>query len=599
MEDSGAEKSTRLKYSDLVIACSILVASALLKIAYFDFLAGGEFSRLVFPDESNYYLPAAQGLIDQGFGWFLEPRSLWTGPLNPLWITVFGANIVAVKLANLALWVGSGLLLFDIGRRLAGRRAGLLAVGFYSVSPPFFVFTPTLLTEPLFVPLLVLWLWLVVIGRERRGSSLIYALSGVALGLATLTRPTTQLLPLFLLAIVASIAVVRRFKRCPASHVSMPWKPMLLMLVGVLAVVAPYLAKNVIALDKPGIANGLGAVLYLGNDLRKHGDEPIYSSMNFDTSEITTPYTHLDTEGDARLIDAALDEVRQRPVDVAFLQVRKALRLMFGSPDHYFWPYPDAISYVEAVGSRATFNLWDMAFTAFLVIFGVIGMGVIPLGLLPRVVLSGAAAYFALVHTALFPIPRMIMPILPILALFAAGCLSRLSKRSALIGGVVVLGVVSVISFQGRLFPEYGVSDRYRSYFDDVALAEVGDPVATNSLTLSSDGLQANGRDPFLVYDVADFDARVNQVVFIELGADSPPGGTSEGTGQVFWADDDEPFSNERSSWFTIRFGTTLIYAVSPSFGDHWNGEISSLRIDFPDDVDGAHYEIIGVQVRK
>jgi hypothetical protein len=31
----------------------------------------------------------------------------------------------------------------------------------------------------------------------------------------------------------------------------------------------------------------------------------------------------------------------------------------------------------------------------------------------------------------------------------------------------------------------------------------------------------------------------------------------------------------------------------------HRNGEISSLRIDFPEDVDGVQYEIIGIQVRK
>ena len=585
--------------TDLVVAGLILLVSAVLKVVYFDSFAEGQFSRLVFPDEFNYYLTAAQAIIDQGLEWFLQPRSLWTGPLNPLWIAALGANIIAVKLANLALWVGSGLLLFDIGRRLYGRRAALLAVAFYSLCFPFYVFTPTLLTEPLFIPLFVLSLWLVVVSADRNGSRALFALGGVVLGLATLTRPTTQYLPLFLVFVVALIALVARSKSHLRSELPMLWRNALLTLVGAAIVVVPYVLKNEIALDRTGIANGAGAVLYLGNDLRKDGDEPIYSNMQFDTSEITAPYTHLDTEGDARLTEAAVEEITQRPFDIGLLQVRKGFRLMFGSSDHYFWPYSDALSYLKARGSTALFQLWDMVFTAFLVVFGVMGMILTPTRLVPRVALIGSVAYFAILHTVLFPIPRMIMPILPLLALFAAGYVFRTSRRSAWVGGGVVLAIVLFISFHQRLWPEYGVSDRYVSYFEEVAIAGVGDPVETHSLSEGPGGLESTGDDPYLVYDLEDFDALLNQVVFIELQAEAPPGGPSEASGQVFWSDDGQSFADERSSWFTIRYGSPRIYAVSPSFGSPWNGEISSLRIDFPEDVDGARYEIIRVQVRK
>jgi 4-amino-4-deoxy-L-arabinose transferase-like glycosyltransferase len=597
--DVDPEADAGLKRWDLIVVGCILVASALLKIAYTDWLTEGQFSRLVFSDESSYYLPAAQGIIDQGFSWFLEPRSLWTGPLNPLWIAAFGANIIAVKLANVALWVGSGLLLFAIARHLFGRRAGILTVVFYSVSLPFFVFTPTLLTEPVFTPLLLLWIWLFLVSTSRGGSFVLYTLSGLVLGLAALTRSAAQFLALFLVAIVVMIAIINRVKQRSDLDIRILWRSTLLILLGVIIVVVPYTVKNLVALDRPVIANGIGAVLYLGSDLRKNGDEPIYSNMNFDTFEITTPYAHFDTEGDTLLMNAALAEFRQHPVDVVLLQVPKGFRLLFGSADHYFWPYPDAISYVDAIGSRAVFNLWDMAFSAFLVIFGVIGMLVVPMTPVPRVVLIGTVAYFAILHTALFPIPRMVMPILPILAIFAASYFSQPTKRFAFVGVLGVLAVVSVISFRARLVPEYGVSERYVGYFDNVTVAGVGDPVVTNSLATHPDGLESNGQDPYLVYDVADFDALVNQIVFIDMRAEAPPRGPEEGLGQVFWSADGEPFSAERSADFTIRFGAHDIYAISPSFGRPWDGRISQLRIDFPEDVNGARYEIIRVQVRK
>ena len=98
---------------------------------------------------------------------------------------------------------------------------------------------------------------------------------------------------------------------------------------------------------KAGLANGLGAVLYLGGDLRRNGDEPVYSGVDFDTFRITTPYTHLDTEGDARLVAVAKDRMLQHPLATGALFIRKGARYLLGSFHGYFWPYNGLVGKLE------------------------------------------------------------------------------------------------------------------------------------------------------------------------------------------------------------------------------------------------------------
>ena len=59
-------------------------------LAYHHARTDGDFSALLYSDERSYYLAGAQGIQDQGLGWYLTPRSLWSGPLNPLWIAALG-----------------------------------------------------------------------------------------------------------------------------------------------------------------------------------------------------------------------------------------------------------------------------------------------------------------------------------------------------------------------------------------------------------------------------------------------------------------------------------------------------------------------------
>src|SRR5437667_223716 len=80
---------------------------------------------------------------------------------------------------------------------------------------------------------------------------------------------------------------------------------------GAVLAVAPLVAKTDLAAGHAVVATGGGAALYLGADSKTDGDEPYYAGYDYDTSEVTQPYTHLDIEGDSRLAEAARTAIRR------------------------------------------------------------------------------------------------------------------------------------------------------------------------------------------------------------------------------------------------------------------------------------------------
>jgi hypothetical protein len=580
---------------DVAIALAILTVGVAAMLIYHAGRTNGEFSKLLYNDERTYYLPAAEAIRADGFSWFFTERSLWTGPLNPLWVTMWGERVALVKLANVALFVLAGLAVWDLARRFFGSRAALIATAAYATYPPLYRFTPTILTEPLFVSLTVIALWIASLHGHFKERAV--AIGGVALGFATLARPTLQLYPLFLLAVYG---VWRLWAKRKHTAVLVSTREVLMFVAGFALVVIPYAAKNLVSLEKAGLANGAGAVLYLGNDLRTHGYEPVDVQLRFNTKEISAPYTHLDTEGDRRLLSAGLDLIKENPVEIALLQPSKALRLVFGSPEHYFRPNTDAIEFFRERSWVARLNLWDLVATPILALLGLLGLITLRVNPLMRLLIGSLVAYLILLNTALFPIPRMVLAAFPFLMVFAGGALTSLPRRiwgTALAAGVCI---VLFIGLKGLVATPGLVSERYAGYFDPIARVTMVDQIGTNDLIETSDStVMSIGPDPFVILDVADFEASLNQVMFITMRTDQTVM-NDELRAQVFWRTDESGFSEERSAFFDLyRDDEPLTYAVSPSFRHPWSGTISELRLDFPDFEHQAEYGLESIEIRK
>ncbi len=117
---------------------------------------------------------------------------------------VFGRGYLQVGGFHILLDALSILLLFQVGKHLFrhGEAVGALAGLFYALYPYLIFQNLTLIDTPLFMTLLHGFVLAVVLLRERQrldgGAWMLAALAGVALGLATLTRPVLPLLALFI-----------------------------------------------------------------------------------------------------------------------------------------------------------------------------------------------------------------------------------------------------------------------------------------------------------------------------------------------------------------------------------------------------------------
>jgi 4-amino-4-deoxy-L-arabinose transferase-like glycosyltransferase len=511
-------------------------------------------------------------------------------------VASLGTSVALVKAANIMLFAASGVLLWDMTRRLFGKSAAYIALVTLVVYVPFYRFVPTILTEPLFVPLVMLALWLVIAFGDR-GSTALLA-TGLALGAATLVRPTLQFYPLLLTVVGAVVLLVARRRGRPLPGVM---RPILLVVAGFAVLVVPFAVKNAVVLDKVGIANGTGAVLYLGNDLRKHGYEPVDSRMRFDTIEVTSPYTHLDSEGDALLFAESMRRIGRDTLDVALLQPEKLIKLTVGSPEHYFRPQSDVVSFVQSRSGIDLLQIPELFLTAGIVVLGAVGLVILRIPIVPRIVLSSFVAYFLVVNTVLFPLPRLFLPAIPILIMFAAGAVTT-GRRPLAIGAVVAALLIGLfISFEGAADGVATVSDRYRGYFDEVVAidAELWD--SSNDIVVpDGETIRSVGPDPFLVYDNDDFAASLNQLVFVTLQAMAPDGMPTTGTAQLFWRSPDRGFSEDHSERFEIIIdGRPHTYGISPSFRKPWERVIAHLRLDLPDNTPDLLFRIDELTVKK
>jgi 4-amino-4-deoxy-L-arabinose transferase-like glycosyltransferase len=160
-------------------------------------------------------------------------------PVTPfcwaLGFALFGERFDVLRVADAVCGTLSILLLFLIGRRMFNARVGLLAAGVFAAWPASILLTSSLATEPLFVLLELLFVWLCLWAGDRPGLNLKrFVPAGLCAGVASLTRP--NLLLLLPLLPLWSAVVFRRDVRALVQSLAVP--------VVAVAVIAPWTYRN-------------------------------------------------------------------------------------------------------------------------------------------------------------------------------------------------------------------------------------------------------------------------------------------------------------------------------------------------------------------
>ena len=239
-------------------------------------------------DAPTYYLLADHMIDGTGYRYAADqPPTAKRTPSYPLFLAAIfrmsGRSFTAVRVAQCALDVVTTYLVFALTVLLMGSRpVGLLAALGYAVYFPAVLSSTYIMTETLYTFLLVLSIIATCYAFKVR-SYLLCAISGIGLGLSTLTRPGAFLLPFAFLAIglakrlFAAVTYERGVGRVlGARHERRrgigALFGLLVLCIAFAATMSPWVVRNERALGKFIPTSTLvGANLYKGNDLPTRG----------------------------------------------------------------------------------------------------------------------------------------------------------------------------------------------------------------------------------------------------------------------------------------------------------------------------------------
>ncbi len=222
-------------------------------------------------DDARAYFSLSKSLYEDGTygGPSFRDASDWSPGAPLLYAGVYyltgGVRDNAARLVLALLGAATIVIVYLLGRRLAGAAAGLLAAAGVAVYPSFIHSNGALLSEPpaiFTLPAAVLgFLW----ARERPGPWG-WLLPGILFGLTALIRPE-YLLVGFGFAIAALTGVARE----------RGWQPgaaaVAVLVAGFLAPIVPWTVHNLVTLDRfVPISTGGGKALYVGTNLAADGD---------------------------------------------------------------------------------------------------------------------------------------------------------------------------------------------------------------------------------------------------------------------------------------------------------------------------------------
>jgi Dolichyl-phosphate-mannose-protein mannosyltransferase len=346
----------------------------------------------------------------------------WLLRLLPGTVSVFDVAVWA----NVVLSVATVGLVFVLGRRLAGDRVGLAAAAIWALWPNLVFHTSVVLTETLFLFLLVATLVVALADRESARAPGVARLVtiGVLFGLTLLVRPVSAVMAPAFLVLWWSAGVRAAL-----------WR---LALVGAacVAVLVPWSVRSSLAMDEPvALSLNVGDNLCLGHNPDADGSFgglDTFGQACFAGEGLRRP--ELETRRQSENIDRAVTYIREHPGETLRRTPAKARITLRDDHDGL-----DAASDYgsQPVVSSTTYDRLALAADAFY--YAVVAAAVVGAVLWLRrpdparrglfLVVAGLAQLVSPLAT--FGDPRFKMPLYPTLAICAAVALVALWDAGA------------------------------------------------------------------------------------------------------------------------------------------------------------------------
>jgi len=379
-------------------------------------------------DEQHYRQIAENILAGNGFAWGPgRPTSirppLYPGLLALVWNVTGGVNLQAVRLLQIVLAALTTFLVHRTAHRLFGERSARIAAAIFWLYPSFIFFNVLILTETLFTFLLVAFVLSAVALLTSDRNWRLSLLCGVCLGLAALTRSVLWPLPLVLCPLL--VLLVRGTWRWRVTAAA-------LVFTGYAIVIMPWAVRNTQLQRVVTVVDTMG-----GLNLRMGNYEYTPDDRMWDAVALQGPRSwswELAVSGrGARMTEGEKDKWAQQQA-LAYIRehpdtfIRRTL-IKFSD----FWGLEREFVAGVGRGMYAPPKAVVIAAAALIgvsypvvAVLGIVGLWtVLPqdrrahvVMVLPFVVIMG-------VHTVVFGHSRYHLPLVPILAIYAAALLTQ------------------------------------------------------------------------------------------------------------------------------------------------------------------------------
>ncbi|MFC2165497.1 ArnT family glycosyltransferase [Acidobacteriota bacterium] len=200
---SSKDPNSRFKHW-IVIILAIYILTRLLFLGFVHPWNPETEKEIILQKDAKGYHELARSLMEHhrfAYSSTEDPNTLRT-PLYPIFIagiyTLFGFEPWVVLLFQIVIGALSCLLLIFTLRRLFNKQIALIAAFFFAIDPLQIVFTVSLISDVLFVFLLVIAFYWFSRGftSEAQGKNIVYyGLSGFFFGFSALIRPISQYIP--------------------------------------------------------------------------------------------------------------------------------------------------------------------------------------------------------------------------------------------------------------------------------------------------------------------------------------------------------------------------------------------------------------------
>jgi len=375
-------------------------------------------------DDAGEYLSLAEAVRSKHEYSFQGAPTRIRPPLYPLFIagvqSLFGNNIRFVQSVQVLLIVGTVAIFFFLARRVFDARVSFLAALLLGLYLPWTVRAALIMSEALFIFLMTLSIFLLMVATQERKSTY-YGAAGAVLALASLTRPVTLLLPVFL--IPALIWLSRH--QAPFGHIV---RLNLVLVLAYLAVLLPWGIRNAVVLDEATVFPSSGGVnLWVASHPDWRGFTKYHMAYAWRLKEfydLQQDDYYISSEADARFYRAAVQNIKADPGGWFFRNIQKLALVSYYSFGQELWNAAEHRALTD--GSSTFLRILHMATLGF-VVFAVLGLA----GSLSKsegLALLAIIMYFFLVQFMSFAEARYMLPIVPLYILFASYGLSLLVR---------------------------------------------------------------------------------------------------------------------------------------------------------------------------